>query len=471
MASIGKLRLYGVLVSAAFVFLPGCNLAPQHHQPALPTAATYPLESDGGGSVTALGWRQFFSDPSLQVLIEQALGNNRDLRIATQRMEEARAFYGIQRADQFPSIDVTAEGARARLPADLSPSGRAQTAGQYQVALGMSAWELDFWGRVRNLKEAALENYLATDAAQRAVAIALVRQVAETYLVAGELDERIRLAERTIATREESYRIARRRYEVGAASRIDAVQAETLFTQARADWAALERQRDQNRNALIALVGLPVVADIQPLALNEANFRHDLRAGLPSELLLNRPDIVAAEHRLKGANANIGAARAAFFPRILLTGAYGSASSELDGLFTAGSHSWSFVPSLTLPLFDAGRNAAGLDLARARSNIAVADYERTVQIAFREVADALAGRHWLAQQLTFLQASLAAQTERARLAQLRYRSGAAPYLEVLDAERDLFAVEQLLVQTRRQLLAGSVSLYAALGGGGAATLN
>ncbi|MGK2913487.1 MAG: TolC family protein [Porticoccaceae bacterium] len=286
-------RLANTILLIAIGLGTGCNLAPGHEPPLLPTAPTYPgLPGESQQAAIALGWRQFFADPSLQNLIERALGDNRDLRIATQRIEEARAFYGIQRTDQFPSVGAGAAAARERVPAELSPSGRALTAGQYQATLNLNAWELDFWGRVRNLKEAALENYLATDAAQRAIAISLIRQVADTYLVASEFDERIQLARRTIATREESYRIARRRYEVGAASRIDAAQAETLLTQARSEWVGLERLREQNRNALVLLVGSPVAIDIQPLALNEANFRQDLGAGLPSDLLLNRPDIL-----------------------------------------------------------------------------------------------------------------------------------------------------------------------------------
>jgi multidrug efflux system outer membrane protein len=320
---------------------------------------------------------------------------------------------------------------------------------------------------VRNLTAAGLESYLATEEARRAVAISLVAQVANTYLLERELDEQIAIAQQTLTTREDSYRIAKRRYEVGYASKLDAAQAEALLNQARADRAALLLQRDQNRNTLTLLVGIPIVApDIRPLSRIERGFVREISAGLPSNLLLNRPDVLAAEHRLKAANANIGAARAAFFPRIMLTGNLGTASVDLSSLFGAGSAVWSYAPSLTLPIFDGGRNRANLNVSEARRNLAVADYERTIQGAFREVADALAERRWLTEQVVAQRATLAAQTERAGLARLRYQNGAAPYLEVLDAERDRFAAEQALVQVRRSLLSSSVNLYAALGGGG-----
>jgi len=435
----------------------------------MPTAAVYPGENGAAAQATPavdrLGWREFFTDARLRELIAQALENNRDLRIAMRRVEEARSLYGIQRADQFPNISAGGAGEKSRAPADLSLTGHALTSEQYQATLNLSAWELDFWGRVRNLSAAALETYLATDEARRAVVISLVAEVANTYLLERELDELVDIAQSTLATRKESYRIMKRRYEVGAASKLDAVQAEILLNQARADLALLLRRRDQNRNALTLLVGVPPALEPQPLSRIESGFVSAISVGLPSDLLLNRPDVLAAEHRLKAANANIGAARAAFFPRIVLIGGAGTASAELSGLFGSGSGVWSFAPSLTLPIFEGGRNLANLDLSEARLNLAVANYERTIQGAFREVADALAERRWLTEQIAAQLATLAGQTERARLAGLRYQSGAAPYLEVLDAERERFAAEQALVQTRRALLAGSVNLYAALGGG------
>ena len=462
------MNLRNILLGALITVLAGCSLAPSYQRPALPTAALYPAAATTQAtlSVEQLGWREFFTDSRLQELIVEALENNRDLRIAVQRVEEARGLYGIQRAELFPHISAGATGSRSRAPADLSYTGSAVTSSQYQATLNLSAWELDFWGRVRSLTAAALESYLATEEAQRAIALSLVAQIANTYLLGRELDERIAIAQHTIATREDSYRIARRRYEVGYASKLDPAQAEAQLNQARADQAAFLRQRDQNHNVLTLLVGAPIVAhETRLLSQIEPGFVREISAGLPSDLLTNRPDVLAAEHRLKAANANIGAARAAFLPRIVLTGNLGTASAELSGLFGAGSGVWGFSPSVTLPIFEGGRNLAYLDVSEARRNLAVADYERTIQGAFREVADALADHYWLAEQVAAQQATLAAQKERARLAWLRYQNGAAPYLEVLDAERDRFVAEQVLVVARRALLSSSVNLYSALGGG------
>lgn len=461
-----------IVCGTLLTLLAGCSLTPSYQRPGLPTAASYPgtagATTPTAPGVEQLGWREFFTDARLQALIVQALENNRDLRIAMQRVSEARGLYGIQRSDRLPNFSADAIGSRSRTPAALSPTGQAVIASQYEATLNLSAWELDFWGRVHSLTTAALESYLATEEAQSAIVISLVAQVANTYLLGMELDERIGIAQKTLATREESYRIAKRRYEVGYASKLDAAQAEALLNQTRADQASLLRQRDQNHNALTLLVGSPIAApEIRELSRIERDFVMKISPGLPSDLLLNRPDVRAAEHRLKAANANIGAARAAFLPRIMLTGNLGTASVELGSLFGAGSSIWSYSPSLSLPLFDGGRNRANLDVSEARHNLAAADYERTIQVAFREVADALDDRRWLTEQVVALQATLAAQTERALLAGLRYQSGAAPYLEVLDAERDRFAAEQALVQVRRSLLSSSVNLYAALGGGAA----
>ena len=447
--------------------LAGCSLTPSYERPALPTSASYPGVTGTQVSVdiAQLGWRDFFADPRLHELIVQAIDNNRDLRIAIQRMEEARAQYGIQRSELLPTISAGALGIRARIPSDLSSTGSSSTFSAYTANLNISTWELDFWGRIRSLKEAALESYLGTEEARRAVIVSLVAQVANSYLLERELDERIAIAQKTIVSREESYRITRRRYEVGWSPKLDAAQADALLNQARADWTVFQRLREQNRNALTLLVGIPVAHDVRQLSEIEAGFVREISAGLPSDLLNNRPDILAAEHRLKSANANIGAARAAFFPSITLTGALGLASSELDNLFDAGSRIWAFMPNLSLPIFTGGRLTASLDLSKARRNEAVADYERTIQNAFREVADALAERRWLAEQVTAQQATLAAENERLRLARLRYETGAVPYLEVLDAERDRFNAEQALVQTRRALLSSRVNLYSALGGG------
>lgn len=450
----------------AVLLVQGCvSMAPPYERPALPVAAAYSAPAEAGMNAAQIGWRDYFSDPVLQGLITDALAYNRDLRLALLRVEEARALYGIQRADQFPTLGVQAEGARSRTPGDLNLTGRPIVASQYQAGVGMATWELDFWGRVRNLKDAALENYLASDAAARAATLSLVAQVADSYLSLRELDERLTLTRETIASRGESLRIFRRRYEVGSISKLDLTQVEAMWQQARALGTDLEQARATQAHALELLVGKPLELPLPQGGLEDASVMRDLPAGLPSDLLTQRPDIVAAEHQLRAANADIGAARAAFFPRITLTGAFGTASAELDGLFGGSSRAWNFAPSLDLPIFDGGRRSANLDLAEARRDQAVASYEQSIQSAFKDVSDALSARRWLAEQVQVLRATVDAQSERARLAKLRYDHGASPYLEVLDAQRDLLAAQQTLVQTRRALLSARVGLYAALGGG------
>lgn len=448
--------------------LAGCmSLAPSHVTPSAPIAARYPAEAAAADIPAAAftAWPDYFAAPQLQDLIRSALADNRDLRIATLRVEEARAAFGIQRAEQFPTAAAQAAGSRALTPGDLNLSGQPLYSSQYQVGLGFNAWELDFWGRVRSLKAAALETYLASAAAQRAASLSLIAQTANAYVSLCELNERIDLAQRTVASREDSYRIFKRRVEVGSTSRFELTQVESLLTQAQNLQAQLEQSRAVQAHALTQLLGAAEALDAAAITCNDDAILPALAPGLPATLLTARPDIIAAEHQLRAANANIGAARAAFFPRISLTGAFGSASAELGSLFESGSRAWSFAPQLSLPIFDAGRNRANLDLAEARRNIAVASYEKTVQTAFREVLDALSGLEWLARQLQYQEQNLAAQHERARLAKLRYDSGATNYLEVLDAQRELLNAEQQRVQTRRALLASRINLYAALGGG------
>ncbi|MCD9033237.1 efflux transporter outer membrane subunit [Luteimonas sp. Y-2-2-4F] len=449
----------------------GCaSMAPRYEAPPPPVPAAWPDPAAAGATgvrADTLAWRDYFADPVLQRLIATALDHNRDLRVAALRVEEARAAFGIQRADQFPGLGLGAQAARARVPGDLNLSGVSAVGGEYRAEVGLSSWELDLWGRVRSLKDAALQQWLATEAGRRAVALALVAQVADGYLGLRELDERVALARRTVDTRQESFRIFSRRFDVGAASKLELTQVQTLLTQAQMLLAQLEQARAAQTYALGQLVGahpgpLPAAAPFDETTVLAA-----LAPGLPSQLLAARPDIVAAEHRLRGAHADIGAARAAFFPRIALTGSWGSASAELDGLFESGSRAWTFAPTLSLPIFEGGRLRASLDLSEVRRDIAVAEYERAIQTAFREVADALSARRWLAEQLEVQRTALQAQAERARLAQLRYDNGSSAYLEVLDAQRDLLAAEQQLVQARRALLSSQIALYAALGGGSA----
>lgn len=458
----------GLCGVAALLALAACtSMAPPYAQPALPVPTTYPADApDPAGTppAAALAWKALFTDPALQQLMERALAANRDLRVAALRVQEARAAYGIQRAEQWPTLGVGAESSRSRVPGDLNLTGRPVITSSHQLGVGVSAWELDFWGRIASLSDAALQNVLASDAARRAVTTGLIAEVANAYLTLRELDERLAIARQTIASREESLRIFTRRVEVGSTSRLDLTQVRTLLAQAQSLGTQLAQARAVQAHALAVLAGGPV--DLPPAAQSlDENAIRPLAAGLPSDLLTARPDLIAAEHRLRAAHASIGAARAAFFPRITLTGQFGTASAELDGLFQGGSRAWTFTPSLSLPIFDAGRLRSNLDLAEVRRDIAVAGYEKAVQTAFREVADALTAQHLLAEQLQIQQTALQAQRERERLARLRYDHGATTFLDVLDAQRDLLSAEQQIVQTRRALLSARVGLYAALGGG------
>lgn len=422
-------------------------------------------------SAADLTWQDFIREPALRQWVELALAHNHELKAALLRVEEARAAHGIQRADRLPTLAAAFDAARSRVPADLNISRHPVTANQFQLGVGLASWELDLWGRVRSLDEAALQSYLASDAARRAVQLSVVAQVANGWLGLRELDERLALARRTLDSRAESLRIFRRRVELGATSKLELTQVELLWRQAGALLAQLEQARAVQEHALTLLVGQPVklaASSPAPRSLDSEALFSPLAPGLPSDLLLARPDIAAAEHGLKASHASIAAARAAFLPRITLTSALGTASAELDGLLRDGSHAWTLAPQIALPLLDGGRRAAALDVAELRSQQALLRYEQTLQAAFRDVSDALAAHRWLGEQLRIQRATLALQTERARLAKLRYDSGAARYLEVLDAERDLLTLEQQLVQTQRAHASAQLALYAALGGGSAA---
>ena len=440
-------------------------MAPPLETPTLPVPAHYATPgTDTGTPAATTGWRDYFTDPRLQALIAQALENNRDLRTTALRVQEARAAYGIQRADMLPTLGAQAGMDRSRVPGDLNLTRQPLLGSQYQAGVGLASWEIDFWGRVRSLNDAALQNYLASDAARRAVTLGLIAQVAQSELALRELEERLLLAHQAIASRKESLRIFQRRVDVGSASRLNLTQVQTLLSQAEALGAQLEQARAQQANALALLVGAPVGPTPATVRLDTLQMP-PLRVGLPSDLLAQRPDIMAAEHQLRAAQAQIGAARAAFFPRVALTGSLGTASAELGGLFDSGSQAWTFSPTISVPLFNGGRLRNNLNLTEVRRDIAVANYEKTVQGAFRDVSDALVARQLLARQLAIAQDARAAQSERARLSQLRYDHGAAAFLEVLDAQRDLLVADQQVVQLRRALLSSQVSLYAALGGG------
>ena len=423
-------------VAAGLAACAGPGAPPQGELP-----QTYALAPEAAAQRPA-SWDALFADPHLRALITSALAHNRDLRVAVARVAEARAAYDIQEAAGRPAVELGAAGTRSRTPADLSVTGRD-----------------------KSLNEAALNQFLATDEARQAFELGLVAQLANSYLLGRELDERIVLARMALATREESFRIMRRRAEVGSSSDLELRQVESLLLNTRGELAALERQRAQNDALLVQLSGHAPAPEAPPAPLAEQGLEGALPPGLPAELLTRRPDLRAAEKRLAASQASIRAARAAFLPNITLTGFGGSSSAELDGLFRGGASTWSFTPALRLPLFDGGRNRANLSLAEARRLVAVADYEASIQAAFREVADALAARHWLAAQVREQQALVATESDRARLATLRFERGVSSYLDVLDAQRALFTAEQALVQLRRAHMASTVNLYKALGGG------
>ncbi|HZF44005.1 MAG TPA: efflux transporter outer membrane subunit [Sphingomonadaceae bacterium] len=450
----------------AALLLAGCSQQPKYVQPGMPVAPTFPTYSwsrEAGPRAVEIEWRSFFKDPRLQALIERALEHNRDLRTAVLRIDEARGQYRIQRADSRPTVDAAAGAARSR--SEGFGSG-AVTASRFDVGASITSFELDFWGRVRALTEAARANYLATIYGQRAFQISLVADVAEAYLTERELDARIAVAQSAVASRRRALDIGQLRLEAGVTSALDYRQIETLLTQAQTELANLELQRAQTRNSLEFLVGGPVPARLpSPLPMAGQGIVENISAELPSELLTNRPDILEAEEQLRAANADVGAARAAFFPQISLTGALGLASAALNSLFTGDAFTWSAGAGAAVPIFDAGRTRGNLDVAVARRGIATAGYERATQNAFREVSDRLAARRWLVDRMTSQQRELAAQRDRAELATLRYRSGVAGFLEVLDAERELFAAEQQVLLTRREQLTNAVDLYVALGGG------
>ena len=449
------------LIMAAL--LAGCSQIPAYERPAAPVPQTF--AADVPATASALpDWQAYFPDPALHTLIGAALANNRDMRIALARVEEARALAGVARADRFPTLEAQADASRTRTPADLSGTGQARTLSRYDVGLGITAFELDFWGRVAALSEAARAQYLASDEAARSFRVSLIGDVASAWYQLTALVEQTQLAEETLKSREDSLDLIRKRREAGLATDLDVLAAESLVESVRIQWSDLKRQRTQTENALRLLTGMAVPLPATPVVSSQAALG-TLAPGLPSDVLLRRPDVRAAEQRLIASNANVGAARAAFFPRIALTADFGTASSALSGLFDAGSQAWLFQPVLTLPLFDAGRNKANLGVAEARKVEAVADYEKTIQQAFREVADALAARAGYAEQLTSQEANLRAQKARLERVKAREQAGIANYLEVLDASRDAFSAEQAVVTSRLQQLSAQVTLYKALGGG------
>jgi outer membrane protein, multidrug efflux system len=458
-----------VAAAAAVAALAACSLAPKYRRPAAPVEAAFPGEEaaqPGALPASELGWRDVFGDPRLQALVALALEQNRDLRVSALNVELVRAQYRIQRAEELPQVSAAGSILLQRVPADLSPTGKVSHAEAWSVGAAVTGFELDLFGRVRSLSEAALEEWFATDEARRSAQLSLVAEVANQYLASRALDAQVVLAKSTLETVADSARLTRRAAEAGRVADIDLRTAESQVETARFNLAVAEQQRALAENALVLLVGGPLPADLpEPLPLDAQPVVAELPGGVPSDVLVRRPDVLAAEHALRSANASIGAARAAFFPRIALTATGGTASNQLYGILGSGSGAWTFVPQITVPIFAGGALRANLDAAEVRKSIQIAQYERAIQGAFREVADALVSRAWIEEQLRAEMARVAAEQERFRLSDRRYRAGIDNYLTVLTAQRDLFAAQQQLIQTRLSRLSNLVDLYKALGGG------
>ncbi len=457
------------LLASVTLLIGGCTMAPKYSRPAAPipgawpTGAAYATQSPTN-DLQLPDWREVFTDAKLRQVITLALTNNRDLRLAALNVEHARALYGIQRSELFPVINSNGTGSRARVPADLSSSGSRQTVSRYDVNLGVASWELDFFGRIQSLNDSAYNQYLGTEEARRSVQILLVSSVAQAYLALAADREALALSETTLASQQSSYDLIKKRYELGLIAELDLFRAQSPLDIARRDVAAYRQQVAQDENALNLLAGAPVPAALLPTALNRINPPQQVSAGLSSELLLRRPDVLQAEYQLKSANADIGAARANFFPRISLTAAMGTASSDLSGLFKSGSGAWSYAPQIVLPIFDA-RTWSAAKAAVVQRKMAVTQYEQAIQVAFREVADALAVRGTIDQQVAAQESLVGSFDDTYRLANSRFDQGIDDYLGVLDAQRSLFASQQVLVSLRMRRLANEVQLYAVLGGG------
>ncbi|CAM8649832.1 TolC Outer membrane protein [Comamonadaceae bacterium] len=448
---------------SAALWLAGCSFIPTFSRPEAPvapafTAVTATPAADAKAA-SDLEWQSFFTDARLKRLIELSLANNRDLRVAALNIDATRAKLQLARADQLPTVNAGINGSRG-------PASSGAITSSYTAGLSVTAYELDFFGRVRALSQAAQSQLLATEEARKTVQISLIASVANTYLTLLADDELLRVTRETLKTRQESLRLMQLKYDNEAASKLDLSTAQSLLEAAKVSLAQQIRQRATDESALVLLVGQPLPTDLPPgLGLAEQRFVSDLPAGVPSELLVRRPDVRQAEQNLLALNANIGAARAAFFPKITLTASAGVASSDLDTLFSNGTSAWTFVPQLLMPIFDAGRNRANLETAKVNKDIAIAQYEKAIQTGFKEVADALAGRATLSEQLQAQTAQLAATQTTMQLTDLRFKAGAASSFDVLEAQRSLFTAQQAQVQVQALQLQNLVTLYKVLGGG------
>jgi multidrug efflux system outer membrane protein len=460
------------LVFIACAALTACGtLAPDYHRPEAPVSKNWPTgaayaDAPKGQSAALVDWRGFVTDKKLQQVIELALSNNRDLRVAALNVEKAQAQYQIQRANLFPHINATAGENASLTPAQVSFTRSPFLLRAYSVGLGLSSYEIDLFGRIRSLKEEALELYFGTEEARRSAQISLIAQVAATYLALEADQEHLSLAKQTLKTQQETFAMDKRRFELGSASQLDMSQSESAVDTARGDVARYTSLVAQDMNALTLLAGAEVPENLLPSdSIMSVTSLKDVAPGLPSDLLENRPDILAAEHQLKAANANIGAARAAFFPSITLTSSISSESSQLSGLFKPGSRAWQFIPQVNLPIFEGGANIANLDAAKADRKIYLAQYEKAIQTAFREVADALADQGTLNEQVAAEQSLVDATSLSYKLSDARFQKGIDSYLVVLDSQRSLYAAQHNLINLKLARANNLVTLYKALGGG------
>ncbi|MDB6078012.1 MAG: multidrug efflux system protein [Akkermansiaceae bacterium] len=452
------------LILAAPLFLAGCSLEPMLQRVTTPVSTEFP--GNTGGDISAdISWQKFFTDPRLKKLVSLALDNNRDLRVAALNVEQVRAQYRISRADLFPTVDLSASGTRARTPGSLAAGRAASESHSYDVSVGVTAYELDLFGRVSSLNHQALEQYFASDAARVGAQISLVAEVANQYFTERALLEQIDLSEQTLKAVSDTYNLTNKRFEAGDVSELDLRSVDIQVQTAKANLAAFNQQLAQSRNAMGVLLGSGVPGNLPGGRTLEEGLVAEVKAGVPSSLLQRRPDIREAEHQLQGANANIGAARAAFFPRVTLTGSAGTASASFDHLFQSGTTAWSFAPQISVPIFDGGRNKATLDAAVLGKDIQFARYEKAIQTAFREVADGLAARSGLNDQIKAYDGLVEAQQKRFDLATARYDQGVDSYFEVLTAQQDLFNAKQTRIRLRLSRASNSVNLYKALGGG------
>jgi multidrug efflux system outer membrane protein len=464
-----------LLTMAALALLAGCSLAPVYERPAQPVAQAWPAGDAYKGlpaaaadarPVSEIQWRDYFADDRLRRVIALALENNRDLRVSVLNIEKARSQYNIDSAALLPKVSANVSQTASRTPANMTGTGEAVINRQYNGGLALSSYELDFFGKLRNASEAGLQLYLGTEEARRTQQISLVAEVANAWLTLSADQQHLKLAAETLKSQQTTYDLSRKRFDSGVTSGIDMYDAQTSVEAARNDVATFTAQVALDQNALALLIGGTVPDDVMPNGdLNEVTRLAAIPAGLPSDLLRSRPDVQQAERTLRAANANIGVARAAFFPSISLTASGGSASSNLSGLFKGGSSTWSFIPQINLPIFDGGVNRANLNIAKADRDISVAQYEKAIQVAFREVADALAQRGTIDERVASQQALVEAAEESFRINDARYRKGADTYLNALVSQRALYSAQQGLITTRLGKTSNAVTLYKVLGGG------